>query len=339
MARLQSLNIVFQVPDQVVLKEEPVEPPGQGEVVCRAERSLISIGTEMFSLAGIADSETNWSGFLRYPFSPGYSMVGQVIAIGEGVKGLGTGDRVTARAGHRQLFTARAGDLAPVPDAVSAEDATWATLAYVAQLGIRRAELRLGERIGVVGLGILGQLVVQYLALCGARQIVAIDPAEARIDLAAAHGATHVLPMDVSTAREAVREITGGAMLDAVFDITGNPGVLGPATRLVRQLGRVILLGDTTTPSQQPLGPRVVADSVAILGIHGTMFPAQASPFNPWTVHEMIALFFDYLQQGRMRVADLVTHRVSPLDAPAVYRGLREDRSSAVGIIFDWSML
>jgi threonine dehydrogenase-like Zn-dependent dehydrogenase len=53
----------------------------------------------------------------------------------------------------------------------------------------------------------------------------------------------------------------------------------------------------------------------------------------------MAALFIDYLLQGRMRVSDLVTHRHSPVDAPQVYEGLRRDRSVAIGVIFDWSLL
>lgn len=336
---MRSLNVVFTEPEQITLHEETLDSPAPGEVLCQAERSLISIGTEMFSLAGVADPETNWSEFLRFPFTPGYSMVGRVIALGAGVSELQVGDRITARVGHRQFFKVKAHDLVVVPDAVSSEDATWATLAYVAQLGIRRADLRLGERAGIVGLGILGQLTVQYLALFGAREIVAIDPSAFRIARAEAHGATHSLAMHVSMARDAVKLRTADAMLDMVFDITGNPKVLAPATQLLRPLGRLILLGDTTTPSLQQLGPRIVANSIAILGIHGTMFPATASPFNPWTVHEMTALFFDYLMQGRMRVADLVTERVSPREAPDVYRALRQDRSHKLGIIFDWSKL
>jgi len=65
-----------------------------------------------------------------------------------------------------------------------------------------------------------------------------------------------------------------------------------------------------------------VSDSIAILGIHGSMTPEHASEFNPWTRQECIALFFDYVLQGRMRVADLITHRHSPADAPEVYAAL-----------------
>jgi threonine dehydrogenase-like Zn-dependent dehydrogenase len=185
----------------------------------------------------------------------------------------------------------------------------------------------------------LGQLVVQYLWVSGARKIIAIDLIESRLNRARAHGATHTLQLDVKSARQEIKEITREKMLDVVFDVTGHPAVLAPAIQLLRRLGRVILLGDTPTPSQQYLGPGVVSNSIAILGIHGTMSPAQASEFNPWSAAEIIALFFDYLTQGRMRVSDLITHRYSPLDAPKVYQGLLQDRSAAIGIIFDWALL
>jgi len=175
--------------------------------------------------------------------------------------------------------------------------------------------------------------------VAGARKIIAIDPAQGRLDAAKAHGATHTLALDVARARPEIEKITGGRMLDAVFDITGHPPVLAPAIQLLRRLGRVVLLGDTPTPTQQHLGPGVVSNSIAILGIHATARPDEASDFNQWSAPEMAALFFDYLLQGRMRVSDLVTHRSSPLDAPQVYDTLRRDRSAAIGVIFDWSLI
>jgi threonine dehydrogenase-like Zn-dependent dehydrogenase len=183
----------------------------------------------------------------------------------------------------------------------------------------------------------LGQLVVQYLVLSGARKIVAIDPVQSRLDMAKAHGATHTLALDVKQARPAIEDITGGKMLDVIYDITGHPAVLAPCIPLLRKLGRLILLGDTPNPTQQCLGPGVVSDSIAILGIHGSMTPDHASEFNPWTRSECTALFFDYLLQGRMKVSDLISHRHSPVDAPQVFANLLEDRSGAMGVIFDWS--
>jgi len=65
---------------------------------------------------------------------------------------------------------------------------------------------------------------------------------------------------------------------------TMSPGTIlcwRTVSALVRRLGRVVLLGDTPTPTRQNLAPGVVSNSVAILGIHGTTTPDVASDFNP----------------------------------------------------------
>ena len=194
----------------------------------------------------------------------------------------------------------------------------------------------LGETIGLVGLGQLGQLVVQYLALSGARAIICIDPVAKRLEMATKNGATHALSLEVTNARGAVAEITDGRMLDVVYDITGHPAVLAPAIQLVKKSGRVILLGDTPNATAQHLSPGVVSNSLSILGIHGTMTPAVADPLNPWTRREIIELFFHYLAKGRMNVDSLTTHHFAPRQAPDVYAALMRDRSEFMGVLFDW---
>ena len=72
---------------------------------------------------------------------------------------------------HRQRFVAAADSLVRVPAGIDADTACWMLLAVTTQLGVRRVQLELGESVGVVGLGLLGQLVVQYLALAGARHV------------------------------------------------------------------------------------------------------------------------------------------------------------------------
>lgn len=336
---MSSLYVVFPEANQIEVREEPFTPPGSGEVLCRAQKSLISIGTETLCLRGVFDPGTNWEEWVQFPFRPGYSMAARVVEVGEGVSGLREGDRVAAWAAHEQFFKLHPENLYRIPDKVTDEEATWNCLAVTTQLGVRRAEHVLGETVGVVGLGMLGQLVVQYLRLAGARKIIAIDPVQNRLDMARIHGATHTLAADVRDIRTQIEAITRGKMLDAVYDITGHPAALAPCIQLVRKLGRVILLGDCPTPSDQCLGPGVVSDSVAILGIHGTMTPEQPSVHNPWTRREVIKLFFDYLEQDRMGVSDLITNRHSVHDAPEVYASLMEDRSSVMGVIFDWTVL
>ena len=334
---MRSLQINFPRPGEVDLLESDVGQPGDGEVRCRALASLISTGTESFCLAGVFDHGTFWEEWVQYPFSPGYSMTSQVVDVGPNVSGVAVGDRVATSTPHQSVFVVSAAECVVVPDSVTSEQACWASLACTAQLGVRRAQLELGESAVVVGLGILGQLVVQYLRIGGARHIIGVEPGQSRAALARQGGATQVLRADVATALADVREITGGAMVDVAFDITGHPAVLAPTTRLVHQLGRVILLGDTPTPSRQQLGPRIVADSVSVLGVHASAAPAVASLRDPWTLSAMTSLFFDWVSSGRMDVDSLVTHRFQPTRAPEVYESLRADRSQFLGVILDWT--
>jgi threonine dehydrogenase-like Zn-dependent dehydrogenase len=334
-----STNIVFHAARSVAVEEERLPKLQVGQVLCKARKSLVSIGTETFCLKGEYDPGTYWEEYVRYPFHPGYSMAAEVVAVAEGVSAWKVGDRVTSLHEHRQFFVAREGELFAVPDDISDVEASWASLARTTQVGVRRAEPQLGETAVVIGLGILGQLVIQYLNLSGMRRLIAVDTSGPRGALARAGGATHLICGTAQEARGEIEAITGGSMADVVFDITGHPSVLSPATLLLRKLGRLVLLGDSPKPSLQALGPRIVGDSLSILGIHGFMYPEHPTPLNPWTAAAMTALFFDYLRQKRMDVAPLVSRMVSPLDAVATYEDLLAAPGGEVGIVFDWDAL
>jgi len=264
-------------------------------------------------------------------------MASEVIAVGKDVTDVAVGDRVTSWTPHEETFITKPSSLFPTPDGVSDEDASWMCLATTTQVAVRRAQHALGEAVGVVGLGLLGQLIVQYLSLSGARMIVAIDTVDKRFEMASAHGATHTVQSDVASSQDDVLAMTGGRGLDVVYDATGHAPVLASCIGLVRRLGRIVLVGDTPNPTAQHLAPGFVSNSIAILGIHGTMTPEQSSEFNPWTRAEVTALFFDYLLQGRMRVSDLITHHHGPDDAPGVYAALTQDRFFSMGVILDWA--
>jgi threonine dehydrogenase-like Zn-dependent dehydrogenase len=220
---------------------------------------------------------------------------------------------------------------------VSDEEAAWFGLAAIVQNGVRRAEHTLGDSAVVIGLGPLGQLVTQYLRVLGCWNIIAVDTAPARLEWARKHGATHTLQIDVATARETVREITEGRGADVVYDVTGHPAVLAPALTLPRNFGKVILLGDTGTPSQQHLTVDVVTRGLQIIGAHDGNPPLHVNDHLFWTHRNMIRLFFEYVSRKQMNVADLVTHRYKPQQAPEAYELLRTSRDQAMGVMFDWA--
>jgi 2-desacetyl-2-hydroxyethyl bacteriochlorophyllide A dehydrogenase len=345
---MKSKYIVFPDKQSVEVWEEEIGDLEAGEILCQAERSLISIGTELHCLRGQFDPGTNWFDWVKYPFRTGYSMVGKVLAVAPDVQGIRVGDRIASYSLHQQyykvqvMYPEKRYDI-PVgigvyvmPEDISSEAGTWRSLGVTTQSAVRRAEFQFGESAAVIGLGTLGQLVVQYLVAAGAREIVAIDPMPTRVELAKANGATHGLAVPVQDATDYVSTLTNGWGLDAVFEVTGHPSALAPSIQLLRRLGRLVLLGDSPVPTQQVLGPGVVFKSVSILGIHGYQVPDKKTEYTPWSVDAMSDLFFEYLRHGKMNVTSLVTHRYSPDQAAEAYLGLLKDRSNAVGVIFDW---
>jgi threonine dehydrogenase-like Zn-dependent dehydrogenase len=125
-------------------------------------------------------------------------------------------------------------------------------LGKITQVGVRAAEHKMGDNVVLIGLGLLGQLVTQYVRLMGADKIIAIDTAPMRLEMAAKHGATHTLKMPVADALKPVMDILGGGRrADVVYDITGHAPVFAAALPLARNFGKVVILGDTGTPQQQ----------------------------------------------------------------------------------------
>ena len=331
---LTSQNIVFTAPNVVELREETVAPPQRGEVLVRAETSLVSTGTELIILAGDFEPDSHWANWVKWPMHPGYNMVGVVEHVGEDAP-FAIGDRIATRTTHHSLGKAD-GRGVKVPDGVSSDDAAWYGMACIAQNGVRRAEHELGDTVVIIGAGLLGQFVTQYVRLMGAREIIVIDPAPRRLEMALEHGATRTLNVPVQQAREAVMEWTQGHGADVVYDITGHAAVFTAALGLVRSFGTLLLLGDSPRPGDQRLTGDVISRGVRIIGAHDMNPPLVATDRDRWSHAVMTELFFNYLLRGQMRVSDMVTHRFAPTEAPACYAQLQRDRSHALGVLFDW---
>ena len=197
---------------------DPQVRPGHFLVATRA--SLISAGTERMvvdfarkSLAGkarerpdlvkkvlekarrdgIAATFRAVMARLDEPLPLGYSAAGEVVEVGAGLEGVfRKGQRVAVAgaglANHAELNVVPRNLAVPVPDEVSDEEACFATLGSIALHAVRGLGVGLGDVVAVLGVGLVGQLAVQLLALQGAR-VVALDYDSGRLALAKAHGA------------------------------------------------------------------------------------------------------------------------------------------------------
>ncbi len=329
-------TVVFPGKRQVEVVDRERPAPGPGELLVRTRRSLVSTGTELTILGGEYPPNGNWAGYGKYPFTAGYSNVGVVEAAGEGVDAAWKGRRVASFAPHAAWVTVPAAQASPVPDEVGDEDAAFYAIALIVMNGVRLAQVKLGEAVVVFGLGLLGQFAVRFCHLSGARPVVGLDVAPARLALLPALPGLVALDSREPGALDRAKAASAGRLADVVFEVTGNPDLIPGQFAALKNQGRYIVLSSPRGPSTLDFHDVVNARSIVIIGAHQMSTPQHETPYNPWTRQRNIELFFDLVRRGEFACAPLVSHRVPASQAPDLYRMLLQDRSGAMGCLLTW---
>ena len=129
---------------------------------------------------------------LDAPLALGYSCAGVIREVGRGAEEFIAGDRVACAgmnyASHAETVFIPKNLAVKIPDGVSFDEAAFVTLGAIALQGMRTAEVRLGDAVAVIGLGILGQLTIQILKAAGCR-VIGIDLEKSKVEQALALGA------------------------------------------------------------------------------------------------------------------------------------------------------
>lgn len=266
-----------------VVRDVPAPDCPPGSVLVKSAYSLISSGTERARVAqarqsllararqrpdlvkevirrarteGVRSTGESVRRKLSEESPVGYSSSGIVIEVGEAVRGISPSDRVACagagHANHAEIVSVPANLCAHVPDGVSLVTASFTTVAAIALHGIRLADVALGERVAVIGCGLVGQLTCRLLKAAGA-EIVALDLDDAHLEAAVRSGAHHVLLSD-SAATGRVFDMTGGLGADRaiVTAASSSNAAFVLATEIVRDRGTVVVVGDVPVE-----GPRL----------------------------------------------------------------------------------
>lgn len=328
-------RIVFRDCSEVAIEAVPVPDPDPGEVLVRTERTLVSIGTELTVLSGEYPPGSTWDQVASDPFVPGYSNVGEVVETGDGVDAVEVGDRVASPGSHAAYVTAAAADCRPVPEAVSSEEAVFFALAEIAMNGLRRGELDWGETLGVFGLGVVGQLGVRLGYVAGARPVVGFDLAARRRSHLPDRDGVVGVDAGREDATDAARRLASGPA-DLVVEATGSPEAIPGELDFLRAQGRFVVVSSPRGETSFDFHDHCNAPSYTIVGAHNGSHPPVETPATPWTKRRHAELFFEYVADGSVDVSPLVSHRCPVDRAPELYDSLLDDRTGAMGIVFEW---
>ena len=303
---------------------------GTGELLIRAHVSLLSPGTERAWLLGLANTAP------RYPQGSGYSHIGEVVAVGDGVDGWQVGDRVASQARHCMYAAVPAQMCSPVPDGLTNERAAFFRLTSIAMQAVRKARIELGEPVAVIGCGLIGLLAMQLARLNGGLPVLSVDKDPRRLEFAAALNVDASLPADDSL-KSALRAQCGGEAPAVVIEATGHPEAIPMAFDLARFGGRVVLLGSTRGETEAVNFYRDVhKKGLTVLGAHESARPRQDSAPGWWTHQADQATALKLLAAGRLVVDPLMTHRFAWQDAASAYATLIRWEPGMLGTILDW---
>jgi predicted dehydrogenase len=362
---------------RIFVDDVPIPPVGGGQVRVHVIASCISSGTE---LARLESSENlileqvrskRWAladqilttlrsrglqGLRRiieekltFASPVGYSVAGVVDAVGPGVTEFLPGDSVACvgpgYANHAEVVTLPKNLVIPVPRGLTFHVASTVAVGGIALQGVRQLEPQFGERVGVIGLGILGQIAAQILRASGCR-VVGLDMDVARLELAKSLGLHDGFSVDTPRLEETVMRLTEGHGLDKVLVTAASPSSdpLRLAIRLCRLKGRVAVIGEVGTDLDRGEMYRKEIELRMSMsygpGRYDPQYEEQGIdyPFAyvRWTQRRNLEAYLQALADGRVNVSSLVSKEFPIEEADEAYRYLRDTRPRPIMVLLTY---
>ena len=287
---------------------------------------------------------------LEIPSPLGYSAAGVVQAVDTSNTRFRVGDRV-AIGGAECAFHAEYAAVpdmlaAPVPEGVANWQAAYTTIASIALQAVRQLQPTLGERVLVVGQGLVGLLVTAFLRASGVR-VLALDVAPARRALALAMGAERVVIAGQEDLRQEARAWTEGFGVDAAV-LAASAGTNGPteqALEVLRDRGRLVVVGKAKVdlPWEYAFGKEIEVRFSRSYG-PGRYDPAYEWAGNDypigyvrWTEQRNFEACLQAMRRGDLNLDALTTRRASFSEALQVYQHLMGEGGAAeAGVILEY---
>jgi len=355
---------------QTQVVEVPEPAPSPGSVLVANAASAISSGTERSVVAqgsgslaaraiknpnlvaqtlkharehGVRETVGLVRGAVAQDNPLGYSSAGTVVDTG-GNAALHVGQRVACagagRANHADVVSVPPNLVVPVPDGVSLRDASFAAIGAIALQGVRRAEPSLGDRVVVVGLGLLGLITIQALRAAGAR-VAGVEPVEERRELARELGAE--LTLSPAEAEEAIAAWTGGAGADAVVITASAKGgdLANQAVRMLRRKGRIVPVGDIALDFDRAALYEREADVLISTSYGpGRYDPSYEEggldyplPYVRWTAGRNMEEYLRLVHDGLVKIDPLVGLELPVERAAEAYQELTGDRPPPAAVL------
>ena len=232
------------------------------------------------------------------PFVPGSEVAGEVIALGEGVKGIALGQRVmalTSVGGFAEIALASADTLIPLPDGIDFADAAAFTVAYgTSHVALEtRAQLKAGETLIINGAsGGVGLTALEIGKMMGAT-VIGLASTEEKRALVAERGADHVFDVADPELRDKVKAL-GGA--DVGYDVVGGEA-FNTMLRCMKFEGRLLTVGFASGEIPRVPANLLLVKNISVVGVYWGSYARN----NPSVLMKSLVQLTQWLKDGQLR--------------------------------------
>lgn len=341
---MNRLSLYFNSPGEVAVRQETIAPPGPGEVLVKASLSAVSAGTEMLLYRGQFPDELQvdasleaLSGDFSYPILYGYSSVGEIVDLGEGVDEHLLGRRVFAFQPHTSHFVTEVGSLQHIPDELTAEDGVFLPNMETAVGLIMDGAPLIGERAVILGQGVVGLLTTALLARHPLEGLVTVDRYGLRRQASLDFGAQASFIPEDEQLLDRVMQLDGWGRnyngVDLVYELSGRPEALNQAISLSGFEGRIVVGSFYGKKSSEiNFGARFHRQRLKLIS-------SQVSNLNPllsgrWDKTRRFHLAWQMIK--RINPARLITHTFPISEAEAAYQLLDTNPGEAIQVVFEY---
>jgi 2-desacetyl-2-hydroxyethyl bacteriochlorophyllide A dehydrogenase len=336
---------VVTEPFKTDVREVELPSPTANQILVATSWSAVSAGTELAVWTGthqwLKDPKLpDW----KFPFRPGYSAAGTVVAVGSAIKDWKPGDRVSYPGNHasHELLTIghERARLWKLPASLDFEKASVACIARYGLGASVRAGITLGRSFVVLGLGVIGQFALRCALAAACHPVIGIDGVKMRREAAQAAGADHVIDPASGDSREQLSNYLGRRGAEIVADATGIPDAVPVAMSLACDGGQVVIVG---SPRGKAKDVNFYDDLhrryIEVTGAHGNMLfePAHTRLAGAWDIDKAQHWLLAELAAGRLSLAGLITHEISPESLGQAYEGLLKKKEEYLGVVVKWA--
>jgi len=283
---------------------------------------------------------------LNTPIAMGYSSAGVVLETMGDVGGIQPGDRVACAGNHAEIVCVPKNLVVRVPEQIGSDHAAFATIGAIAMQGVRQADVRVGEKVAVIGLGLIGLLIVQILKAAGCKAFgLDIDPD--KVNLAKKLGCEHTTLTTDKDLEERILLFTDGYGTDSTIITAGTSSnkPIEQAGEITREKGRVVVVGSASMDiPREPFYRKELEIRLSRSygpGRYDRAFEDEGRdypyPYVRFTETRNMSSFLELVAGGLVQVAPMITHRFPIQNAETAYELMRGERKeSYLGILLEY---